>query len=215
MIFSFNAFGEDSQLPSWVKNNAKWWSEDSISDSEFISTLEYLINEGIIIVQIPLTTEVTAATTPLSDSERAQSFRVTFSGGDHFKEPITIFSYSKFLHFSSAVSNPSNLRNAQFSSSNPVFSLTSLPSHDKQIIYELIDRFVNPSTPPTPFNVGIEVLDGTGQLIQKWEYRRCQISDYSTFVDDNKETYRLSNIDDLEIRDITVFSCAGFALRAP
>jgi hypothetical protein len=35
-----------SDIPSWVKNNAIWWGEDKISDSEFLSALQYLINSG-------------------------------------------------------------------------------------------------------------------------------------------------------------------------
>ena len=31
-------------VPAWVKNNAKWWSEDLIRDADFINGLEYLIN---------------------------------------------------------------------------------------------------------------------------------------------------------------------------
>jgi len=37
-------------IPDWIKNNAKWWSSSSISDSEFIDRLEYLIEEGLITV---------------------------------------------------------------------------------------------------------------------------------------------------------------------
>ena len=37
-------------IPDWIKNNAKWWSSSSISDSKFIDGLEYLIEEGLITV---------------------------------------------------------------------------------------------------------------------------------------------------------------------
>ena len=37
-------------VPEWVKNNAIWWSQDKISDNEFVSGLQFLIKEGIIIV---------------------------------------------------------------------------------------------------------------------------------------------------------------------
>ncbi len=40
-------------IPSWVKNNAKWWSTNSIDDSTFASGIQYLIKQGII--QIPAT----------------------------------------------------------------------------------------------------------------------------------------------------------------
>ncbi len=40
-------------IPQWVKNNAKWWSQNSIDDSTFASGIQYLIKQGII--QIPPT----------------------------------------------------------------------------------------------------------------------------------------------------------------
>ena len=36
------------EIPVWIKNNAKWWSEGGIDDSTFITSLEFLINDGII-----------------------------------------------------------------------------------------------------------------------------------------------------------------------
>jgi len=38
------------EIPDWIKNNAKRWSSTLISDSEFIDGLEYLIEEGLIII---------------------------------------------------------------------------------------------------------------------------------------------------------------------
>ena len=38
------------ELPIWLKNNAKWWSAESISDSEFIDGIEFLIDEGLILL---------------------------------------------------------------------------------------------------------------------------------------------------------------------
>jgi hypothetical protein len=37
-------------IPIWIKNNAAWWSEQQISDSDFVAGIEYLITNGIIIV---------------------------------------------------------------------------------------------------------------------------------------------------------------------
>lgn len=39
------------EIPSWIKNNAQWWSLTQISDQDFSKGLEYLIKEGIISVQ--------------------------------------------------------------------------------------------------------------------------------------------------------------------
>ena len=35
-------------VPDWVKNNAKWWSEDLIEDADFVNGIEYLIKKQII-----------------------------------------------------------------------------------------------------------------------------------------------------------------------
>ena len=37
-------------IPSWIKNNAEWWSQGQIDDTTFAQGIEYMIKEGIIIV---------------------------------------------------------------------------------------------------------------------------------------------------------------------
>jgi len=37
----------DKKVPDWVKNNAKWWAEDLIGDTDFINGIEYLIKKQI------------------------------------------------------------------------------------------------------------------------------------------------------------------------
>jgi len=41
----------DEDIPDWIRNNAHWWSQDLISEDEFINSLEYLIQEGIITIK--------------------------------------------------------------------------------------------------------------------------------------------------------------------
>ena len=40
--------GEEERIPYWIKNNAKWWSEDTISNKEFVSGIQYLANIGLL-----------------------------------------------------------------------------------------------------------------------------------------------------------------------
>ncbi|MGI0046115.1 MAG: hypothetical protein ACREBB_02855 [Nitrosotalea sp.] len=42
-----------SPIPSWVRNNAKWWSQNQVGDSDFIQGVQYLIQQGI--MKIPPT----------------------------------------------------------------------------------------------------------------------------------------------------------------
>lgn len=39
------------EIPSWIKNNAKWWADGDIGDDAFVGGIQYMIKEGII--QIP------------------------------------------------------------------------------------------------------------------------------------------------------------------
>jgi len=41
------------EIPAWIKNNAGWWAEGLIPDSAFISALEWLIDHGIVVVNLP------------------------------------------------------------------------------------------------------------------------------------------------------------------
>jgi hypothetical protein len=39
---------EDKSIPSWTKDNAKWWSQGLITENEFIKGIEYLVQNNII-----------------------------------------------------------------------------------------------------------------------------------------------------------------------
>ena len=39
------------EIPKWIKNNAAWWSEGTISDLDFLYGIEYLVNNEIIQIQ--------------------------------------------------------------------------------------------------------------------------------------------------------------------
>ncbi len=38
------------KIPEWIKNNAGWWAEGLIGDSDFVSGIQYLIKEGIMTI---------------------------------------------------------------------------------------------------------------------------------------------------------------------
>ena len=41
---------DETSMPAWIKNNAGWWATDQIDDSAFLQGIQYLIQEGIIVV---------------------------------------------------------------------------------------------------------------------------------------------------------------------
>ena len=49
LLVPLNSFGQyNDEIPIWIKNNAKWWSDGQIDDKNFIQGIQFLINQGII-----------------------------------------------------------------------------------------------------------------------------------------------------------------------
>jgi len=213
--FSLTASAANTSVPDWVKNNAKWWSEGSITESDYIKSLEYLITQGIIQIQIPIT-EVTAAQTALSDGERAQSFVVHFSDG-LIEKPFTIDTFVKFEATSSQPGEGDFLATIPIYKfgDQPEFMLESMPSADKQKMYRGIDKWMSNNPIVTPFDVAIDVFSGDGQVILTWEYDQCEPTAFGTFVQDLIFYYQFVDQEKSEIRERVTFTCAGVSLAVP
>lgn len=50
MIISLTTFAsaQTSEIPSWVKNVEGFWSEDAITDKEFLAAIKYLIDNNVL-----------------------------------------------------------------------------------------------------------------------------------------------------------------------
>ncbi len=54
IIFGTISFAHAQEpIPPWIKNTAGWWATDKISESEFLSAIEYLVANEVITVSIP------------------------------------------------------------------------------------------------------------------------------------------------------------------
>ena len=40
----------ETSIPDWIKNNAEWWSSGQIPDSAFVSGIQWLISNNIIVI---------------------------------------------------------------------------------------------------------------------------------------------------------------------
>ena len=60
-IVSAEVIRGESTVPDWVKNTAGWWASEQIDDSAFLQGIQYLIKEGIMIVEIPTEIDSEAA----------------------------------------------------------------------------------------------------------------------------------------------------------
>ena len=55
---------KENTIPSWIKNNAKWWADNKINDNDFISGIEYLIDDKIIKISAHVNNEDTTDVIP-------------------------------------------------------------------------------------------------------------------------------------------------------
>jgi len=49
-VTNYNNQTNQIHIPQWFKNSAVWWSNDLTSDNEFGSSIQYLIQKGIIVI---------------------------------------------------------------------------------------------------------------------------------------------------------------------
>ena len=55
---------EKKEIPSWIKNNAGWWADEQIPDSDFIHGIEYLIQKSVIAIKTVNINENTSESIP-------------------------------------------------------------------------------------------------------------------------------------------------------
>jgi len=49
-VFTLNI---PQSIPTWIKNTAGWWATDKIPDEEFLKGINFLIDNGLLIIDIP------------------------------------------------------------------------------------------------------------------------------------------------------------------
>ncbi len=48
-------------VPEWIKNNALWYGQGDISESEFLNAIKFLIDTGIIVLDVTVVSEMMEA----------------------------------------------------------------------------------------------------------------------------------------------------------
>jgi hypothetical protein len=62
-----------NEIPAWVKSNAGWWADGTISDGEFVNGIQHLVKSGLVSVSANTDTEqMTSAKPKNMDSELAE-----------------------------------------------------------------------------------------------------------------------------------------------
>ena len=62
-------------VPAWVKNTAGWWANDQIEDAEFLTSMQFLIKNGLLVIELSDMEEMTDEERKTSDRNRWQFAR--------------------------------------------------------------------------------------------------------------------------------------------
>ena len=148
------------------------------------------------------------ANTKPEPENRAHSYVVRITDAQDIEIPKTWYTFTEFA--------PTQHTFTEFQSSleKPGFTLKSLPSKDNADFYDIVKRYTNPaSDPPDPFDVKIDVVTKDGRILQTWEYEKCGIENYMTYVDDNLLDIKYIGLIKSEIKDRSIFTCDSWHLN--
>jgi DNA-binding Lrp family transcriptional regulator len=65
---------EEIKIPSWFKNNAKWWEENRISDKEILNAIQNLLDQGVIKLDSSKISETSSYDLPYRDDSKIPSY---------------------------------------------------------------------------------------------------------------------------------------------
>ena len=69
-IFTLDVSDNVSIVPAWIKNTAGWWATDKIPDEEFLKGINFLIDNGLLIIDIPDIQEMTEEEKKVEDRNK-------------------------------------------------------------------------------------------------------------------------------------------------
>ena len=52
VMFVPSVSAQEVTIPDWIKNNAGWWADGLIDDNSFVSGIQWLISNGIIMLEL-------------------------------------------------------------------------------------------------------------------------------------------------------------------
>ena len=149
--------------------------KSEIRDQSQFSCSGFNLETGFDLPQTPIRTAETMQEIPIStqtpnDEDRAQAFIISVFGGE-FTEIHTGENLYKFegLRRDRGPLTPANhAKQYDFG-----FMIETLPTHEKKELYKFLSRYVNPGKTPEQFDVVIDTLLGTGDILYRLHYTKC------------------------------------------
>lgn len=88
------------KIPQWVRHNAQWWADDEIGDEDFLKGIEYLINQGIIVIPAPQPTGGTSHVIPIWIKNDARWWANNEIGDEDFVKAMQFLVANNIIHVS-------------------------------------------------------------------------------------------------------------------
>ena len=82
LLFTIVSSAEAASVPTWVKNNAGWWADGTISENDFLNGIQYLIKMGIMKVSAGVVGDDMSAPSQYQSSSSESKESQTSSGGE-------------------------------------------------------------------------------------------------------------------------------------
>ncbi len=149
-----------------------------------------------------------------NENDRAMSYVVHFFNG----ELDEIRSFDTFKVFSPSINKRESAHvtitePANPFDSSPQFYLESLPTKDKKGFYDFLSRYINPGKIPEQFNVSVDLISGDGTILQRWNYAKCNVIDYTIHLEEYTVRFTFTGEKASEILEKTDFKCSGLNLK--
>lgn len=140
-----NSYADQIQIPLWVKNSAKWWSEGQIGDSDFVKGIQYLIDKQIIRVPKPSSSSDTQSQIPIWVKNNAGWWADGTIGDEDFLKGIQYLIQISIIQIHSqqtfSLSSTAFVNNATIplqytcdgSDVSPPLSMTGIPTNTKSL----------------------------------------------------------------------------------
>jgi len=146
----------------------------------------------------------------VSEEDRPMFYSVTFSGGPiQVDQEFTSFSLFQPLRYEIPTRTPYG-----YDITREGFLFESLITPDKQILYEKLVSEYFEDFESTKFDVTIEPVTKDGTILQSWEYSKCELVDYSVYLNELLGTLKFNKTIENEFRDHWEFQCDGFSFDA-
>jgi hypothetical protein len=188
------------EIPSWIKNTAAWWSEDIISDEEFLEAISFLKNSEIIkITNIEKTSILNYTEAILNYSEINSEIEKD--------DGITIL----YSSISEALENPENSKlhlpliegNVENNKSKIPITISVTKPNGKQDITKTITRYGQYSTPiflkgdELPGIYTIEITRGDVGIIEtKYTFLGGNVEKIPSWIKNNASWWTKDQISD-------------------